>query len=1084
MKNVLKFWNKSLMARLVGSFFFLLLLTISLVGYLVYIQATRSLTQSVFDRLNAVATLKEDGLTRWVEQQRLYLVFIAWQPVVRQQAGDLLGGASTLSDRQATYAKLSDYLRLVVTSTSDTGELFILDLNGKVIVSTERSHEGQSQAHAPFFLLGRTTTYMQPVYTSPDTFRPTITIATPLFDENTRRVGVLAGHLNLARVDRIILERTGLGSSGETYLVNTAHDFVSAALFNNPALSKGGDLHSQGIDNALQGNKGEALYTNYQGIPVIGVYSWVSDQGVALIAEMSQEEAFAPARQLAWTILEFGLLSSLGLAVVVYLLARRIARPILAITATATRVAVGDLTQTAPVITEDEVGVLARAFNDMIGQLRLLYEGLEKKVAERTADLAQVNALLQEEVGERKRAEVSLRQSEAQLRNQNGYLAALHDTSLGLIGRLDLQDLFENLVTRAGQLMGTPNGFIYIAEPSAAEIECKVGVGIFSRLVGFRVPSGEGLGGFVWETGEPLVVDNYDDWPGRAKNLEKDLIRSIIGIPLKSGTQVVGVIGLAYDCQSGGSRTFGDSEVELLSRFAQLASIALDNARLYTSAKEARAAAEAANESKSVFLANVSHELRTPLTSILGFARIVQKRLQERIIPLVPRDDDKAQRVAGQVDENLQIILSEGERLTVLINDLLDLEKIRAGKMTWNMETAQIADILHSAVTATYSLFETKGLSWLLDISPDLPNIYGDRDRLVQVVINLISNAVKFTKEGTITCQARAGAGEIIVSVIDQGIGIAMEDQALVFEKFKQVGSTQTNKPKGTGLGLSICKEIIEVHGGRIWVESEPGKGSTFSFSLPVRTGGDQAGERRHPEEPLGENEKARVLDLQELLSQLKPKIASVPFENNVGRKTILVVDDDVNIRRLLREELEAERYLVYEAENGHQALAQVKQARPDLILLDILMPEMNGFDVAAVLKNDPETMNLPIMVVSILQDRERGFRLGIDRYLVKPIDIPTLLGEVQSLLANGPARKKVLVVDEDIATIQMLSEALIAHNYQVTAAYNSAEGLEKALAVHPDLIIINALLSEKHKIAQVLRFEKGLENIIFLLFR
>jgi signal transduction histidine kinase/CheY-like chemotaxis protein len=1080
MKKAIIYWNRSLMARLVGTFLFLLFLTISLVGYLAYKQATSSLTQSVFDRLHAVATLKEGTFNRWVDLQRTHIELIAWQPVVRQQGVSLLNSSITSPNRQAAYGLLSVYIKKILGSFTDIDELFILDLNGNIVFSTQPEHEGESLAYAPFFLVGKSKTYMEPVYTSSSTFQPAITIATPLLDQNQQRVGVLAAHINLASVDQIILQRTGLGASGETYLVSGAHDFVSSALLKNPTYTKGGDLHSIGIDAALNGEDGANLYNNYQGVPVIGVYMAKNEEGVALIAELSQKEAFAPAQRLAWTILEFGLLASAILAVIVYLLARRIARPILAIAATAANVAVGDLTQTAPVITDDEVGVLARAFNDMILQLRLLYEDLERKVAARTADLAQVNALLQEEIVERKNAEESLRGSEALLRNQNVYLAALHDTSLGVIGRLDLQDLLETLVIRAGQLMDTSHGFIYIAEPGETEIECKVGVGMFSQLVGFRVPAGEGLGGMVWQTGEAVAVDNYDRWPDRAKNLEKDLIRSIIGVPLKSGQQVIGVLGLAYSCQDACTRTFGNGEIELLGRFAQLASIALDNARLYTGVKEARSAAELANESKSIFLANVSHELRTPLTSILGFARIVQKRLGERVFPLISKDDPKVERAVSQVEENLKIILSEGERLTTLINDLLDLEKIKAGKMVWHMQPLDLTDILNSATAATYSLFEAKGLSWVQEVPQGLPPVHGDRDRLVQVVINLISNAIKFTNEGTITFQARLVDRQIIVSVIDEGIGIAKEDQALVFEKFKQVDSTQTGKPKGTGLGLSICKEIIEYHGGRIWVDSELGKGSTFSFSLPVimETEQVEAG-------MLAQDSGAvKPLDLPVLLSQLKPKIASVPFEKSNRQKSILVVDDDANIRKLLRQELEAEYYTVYEAENGRDALAQVKRIQPDLLILDVLMPEMNGLDAAAILKSDPETMNMPIVIISILQDHEHGYHLGIDRYLVKPIDIPALLGEVQALLAKGSSRKKVLVVDEDIATVQMLSEALLTLNYQVTAAYNGLDGLEKARLIHPDMIIINSLLSEKHDITRVVRFERGLENIIFLLFR
>jgi signal transduction histidine kinase len=825
MQRLVHFWNNSLIGRLVGYFLLLSLPTVALVAYVAYFQATDTLKQSVFDRLDAVASLKEDGLNRWVDDQRRDVVFIAWLPEVRTQAGSLLSQPGPSPVYQTAYDVLSEYLKFVVTSTSDSEELFILDLDGSVALSTDKTHEGQSRADELYFIQGKSSTYVQNVYPSRLTGKPTITIATPLFDQDKRRVGVLASHLNLARIDRIILERTGLGSSGETYLVDSSNVLVSESGIVGQVVSKVGNVHSEGIDTALRGIDGSGLYLNYQGTPVIGLYRWVDDREVALIAEMSQSEAFAPARRLAWTIFGIALVSVGLLAIGVYLLARQFARPILAIADTATQVASGDLTRMAPVLTEDEVGVLARAFNQMTGQLRALYEGLEREVAERTAELTHANTRLQQEIGERARAEEALRR-------QNEYLAALHETALGLMSRLELKDLLETLVRRAGQLLGTPHGFIYLVASDKAELERHVGVGIFHDEEAPLLRCGEGLSGKVWESGKPLVVDNYDAWPGRSPS-GMHLVQAMAGVPLYSGSKVVGVLALASERSS--NRTFNQDEVELLSRFAQLASLALDNARLYTAAQEAKEAADAANEAKSIFLAGVSHELRTPLTSILGFAKIIQKRLESRILPMVTAHDEKTGRAVRQVSENLGIIVSEGERLTDLINDVLDLAKIEAGKVEWHMQPLLVLDVIERATTATASLFQRKHLELIKEVDGDLPEIVGDRDRLIQVVINLISNAVKFAEHGSVTCRATCVNGEIVVSVIDMGVGIAEADLPRVFERFTQVGDTLTDKPKGTGLGLPICKEIVEYHGGRIWVESELGRGSNFSFTLPVK---------------------------------------------------------------------------------------------------------------------------------------------------------------------------------------------------------------------------------------------------------
>jgi signal transduction histidine kinase len=236
--------------------------------------------------------------------------------------------------------------------------------------------------------------------------------------------------------------------------------------------------------------------------------------------------------------------------------------------------------------------------------------------------------------------------------------------------------------------------------------------------------------------------------------------------------------------------------------------------------QQAKEAAEVANHAKSNFLSMVSHELRTPLTSVLGFAKIIKKKLDSVIFPEITTEDKKIQKAVKQVGDNIDIIVSEGERLTTLINDVLDLAKLESGKIEWKTEPISVTQIIEQATAATSALFEAKRLELIKELEEDLPEIVGDRDRLVQVVINLISNAIKFTEKGSVTCRVRRTDNAIAVSVIDTGIGIAETDQPQVFEQFKQIGDTLTDKPKGTGLGLPICKQIVEHHGGTLWSEA------------------------------------------------------------------------------------------------------------------------------------------------------------------------------------------------------------------------------------------------------------------------
>ena len=480
---------------------------------------------------------------------------------------------------------------------------------------------------------------------------------------------------------------------------------------------------------------------------------------------------------------------------------------------------------------------------------------------------------------------------------------------------------------------------------------------------------------------------------------------------------------------------------------------------------------------KTDFIATVSHELRTPLTSVLGFASIVLEKLEDKVFPLLPQGDRKAQRHQERVRQNLNIIVSEAERLTTLINDVLDIAKMEAGKVEWNQEPLSVLQVLEQAIAASSSLFERDNLRLVTEFPEQLPPILGDRDRLIQVIINLLSNAVKFTESGEITCRASSETCQIRVEVQDTGIGIAPEDLPKVFEKFKQVGETLTDKPKGTGLGLPICKQILEHHGGRIWVESELGQGSRFTFTLPVEDATSNLGDTPEVARRLGLVPLMQQLESHSIHEQTTPS----QLADTLG-KTILVVDDDESVRELLRQSLQAQGYQVRLAKDGVEAIMQAKRSRPDLIVLDVMMPYIDGFDVAAVLKNEPQTMEIPILVLSIVEDRERGYRSGIDRYLKKPIDRQGFIKEVGSLLCQGSSQKKVLVVDDDSSSLTLISEVLTTQGYKVSRASNEQECVAKAMALQPDIIAIDSEFLQEHEVVQALRFEKGLEHLVFVL--
>ncbi len=528
------------------------------------------------------------------------------------------------------------------------------------------------------------------------------------------------------------------------------------------------------------------------------------------------------------------------------------------------------------------------------------------------------------------------------------------------------------------------------------------------------------------------------------------------------------------------AHSFADMANEIRQSHRQLEEY---NRNLELKVKERTLELERANEKlkeldqmKTNFLSTVSHELRTPLTSVMGFASILQKEFESTLFPpLSQSEDKKVKRAIRHVMEYAKIIVEEGERLTTLINDVLDLAKMEAGRVDWNMQELKIENIIDRAMTATTALFVNKPVQLRKDIPADLPLIVGDRDRLIQVVINLISNAVKFTDQGSVTCSAAIDGNALRIGVRDTGCGIKAEDQPLVFEKFKQVGDTLTDKPQGTGLGLPICREIIEYHGGRLWLESELGTGSTFLFTLPVpasETAEDSGAEL------FGDVCRTDFAGAAERLQACATRRRERPSDY---ASLILIIDDDLNIRQFIRQELSGEGYRVNEAGNGKEGLAAIVAEPPDLIVLDVKMPHLNGFDVAARLHAHPATLGIPIILHTVSEDKKFAEQLGIDCFLTKPVNGSVLLKAVRELL-QAPSRKTIVLLDADAERRTAWNGLLEQCGYQVYAVDDAETALASAATYHPQLLIADAALAESGDLVERLRRDKNQARLFFTL--
>jgi signal transduction histidine kinase len=486
----------------------------------------------------------------------------------------------------------------------------------------------------------------------------------------------------------------------------------------------------------------------------------------------------------------------------------------------------------------------------------------------RAGDVRAQQALTEAAYGRSERANVDLQERVAELVTLNELAAAAGST-------LDRNELLDRSLEAVIRHLRFDRALVLLADDEARVLSGGRSVGgtaaMTAAVAELELPFDLMSSYLVqlFHSDGPLVFRDVDHDPDERNRAFAELmeVSSFIGTPLVSKGRTMGV--LAVDNRASG-RDVRPSDGPLLYTVGSLVAAAVDNARLYAEveaqkdvlehrvaertaalaiaieeAQAARSTAEQGSAMKSAFLSSVSHELRTPLTSVVGFSRLIRRRLDEVVFPAVPVGDPKRDRAMRQVSENLEIIVEESERLTALINDTLDLAKIEAGRMEWHRDPVEIGDVINRATAATASLLDGSGLGMVVDVAPGLPTITGDRDRLIQVVINLVANAVKFTPSGTITCaavKADRSPPMLLVTVTDTGIGIAAGDLERVFEQFGQAaddGDRLPDTPRGTGLGLPICREIVEHHGGRLWVESELGKGSRFLFTLPVDTGAE-----------------------------------------------------------------------------------------------------------------------------------------------------------------------------------------------------------------------------------------------------
>jgi signal transduction histidine kinase len=613
-----------------------------------------------------------------------------------------------------------------------------------------------------------------------------------------RDAGVSVAEVNLKFIKDVVAQ-IKVGEHGQAYVVD-ANDRLIAHPDLNLVL-RGTDVSDlaqvRAARAALAGSSQEPLQVaqNLEGRQVLTAYAQIPPLGWLVFVELPRAEAYA---RLYATIERTALvlLAALGMAVLAGLfLARQMVVPIKALQAGAARIGRGDLSQRISVKTGDELEGLADQFNDMAGRLQDSYADLERKVETRTRELAR---------------------SVSELR-------ALGDVSQAVNSTLDLQNVLTTIVAKAVQLSDTDAGSIYVLDHATQEFVLRATHGMNEELIAElreqKLTLSNTYVASAIERREPIHISDVRQEPLTPIHsvILRAGYRALLSVPLMRPGQIIGLL-VVRRREPG---PFAKGTIDLLKTFAAQSVLAIQNASLFSEIDEKSRQLESESKHKSQFLANMSHELRTPLNAIIGYTELILDNIY----------GDAPERMR----EVIERVQTNGRHLLGLINDVLDLTKIEAGQLALSLADYSLKDVVDGVVIALEPLAVEKHLTFKAELSDQLPAGHGDERRISQVLLNLVGNAIKFTDKGEVAVSASAVDGSFTVAVHDSGPGISPADQVRIFDEFQQADSSTTRTKGGTGLGLSIAKRIIEMHGGRIWVESGLGKGSTFFFTLPIR---------------------------------------------------------------------------------------------------------------------------------------------------------------------------------------------------------------------------------------------------------
>ena len=820
-------------------------------------------------------------------------------------------------------------------------------------------------------------------------------------------VGIVKGVIDLSAIFHSTLAAR-LGQKGDVMLIDRSGKIIfdSAGKY-SPLKSS---LSSQ-LSHDLKNNSGWFMTKELGGIKKLIGYARVNPSSMfavrippfrwSVIVHQDENLAFASVRRLIFYVFLIGA----GLIFLFFLLGvaiseRQIIKPLDRLAKAAQDVASGEFEGEVYVRSQDEIGELAKVFNQMLSDLK-------KRITLDSISLKMLSSLELNEV----------------LNMITEGIVQAFDACFARVWLVGEDDLCDEC------------RYASLCEEKSQCLHLKVSAGMYAKNVEYlRIPIG------ALKVGK-IASERQSSWTNDIAS-DKELhdvkwhvdegVVSFAGFPLVHGDKLFGVMAVF------GKTPFSENDYEMLEAFGSQTTMAIQNALLIKEINGLNASLEKrvqerthelevtnaklrkADKAKSEFLANMSHELRTPLNAIIGFAEVLRDGLCGEL----------NQEQIGAVAD----IHESGKHLLQMINDILDLSKVEAGRIEFRPEFFSFTDILRGMQTVVGDTIKKKKLNFTANIPGVFPPVYADMTRFKQIMYNLLSNAVKFTPEGgSITVTASSSADEFLFSIEDTGIGVKEEDMEKLFKEFVQIDSSYSRQYEGTGLGLALTKKLVGMHGGKVWAESEYGKGSIFSFTMP----------------------RAASEELKEELAEPERK-ADELIPSEPGRKTILVAEDNHQAAQLISLYLREAEYNVAVAFDGEEAIEKAISLKPFAITLDIVLPKKDGWQVMQELKSHPETADIPIIIISIVGDYELGFSLGALSYFVKPVGKEQLL---KALSKINLERGKILVVDDRQEDIKLISSILQSEGFEVIDASGGEEAIGKVFDEKPDLIILDLMM-------------------------